>query len=59
LFHAAWAATHTKQTHLAAQFKRVVRIKGKKRALIAVGHIINGQDLRAESQGSARRRGPS
>jgi len=40
LFQAAWVATHTKQTHLAAQFKRVVRIIGKKSALIAVGHSI-------------------
>ncbi len=40
MFQTAWAATHTKQTHLSAQFKRVVRIKGKKRALIAVGHSI-------------------
>jgi transposase len=40
LIQAAWAATHTKQTYLAAQFKRLVRVKGKKRALIAVGHSI-------------------
>jgi transposase len=40
LIQAGWAATHTKQTYLAAQFRRLVRIKGKKRALIAVGHSI-------------------
>ena len=40
LIQAAWAATHTKQTYLAAQFKRLVRVKGKKRALVAVGHSI-------------------
>ncbi len=40
LIQAAWAATHTKQTYLAAQFQRLVRVKGKKRALIAVGHSI-------------------
>jgi len=40
LIQAAWAATHTKQTYLAAQFRRLVRVKGKKRALIAVGHSI-------------------
>jgi transposase len=38
LIQAAWAATHTKQTYLAPQFRRLVRVKGKKRALIAVGH---------------------
>jgi transposase len=40
LIQAAWAATHTKQAYLAAQFKRLVRVKGKKRALVAVGHSI-------------------
>ena len=40
LIQAAWAATHTKQTYLAAQFRRLVRVKGKKRALVAVGHSI-------------------
>ena len=36
----AEASPHTKQTYLAAQFRRLVRVKGKKRALIAVGHSI-------------------
>jgi transposase len=40
LIRAAWAATYTKQTYLPAQFKRLVRVTGKKRALIAVGHSI-------------------
>jgi len=40
LVQAAWAATHTKQTYLAAQYKRLVKRKGKNRALVAVGHSI-------------------
>ena len=40
LIQSAWAASHTKQTYLAAQFRRLVRTKGQKRALVAVGHSI-------------------
>src|SRR5262249_46306970 len=40
LVQAAWAATHTKETYLAAQYRRLVKRKGKSRALIAVGHSI-------------------
>ncbi len=40
LVQAAWAATHTKETYLAAQYKRLVKHKGKNRALVAVGHSI-------------------
>ena len=40
LIQAAWAATHTKKTYLTAQFRRLVKYKGKKRALVAVGHSI-------------------
>lgn len=40
LVQAAWAATHTKGTYLAAQYKRLVGRKGKNRALVAVGHSI-------------------
>lgn len=40
LTQAAWSATRTKGTYLAAQYKRLVRHKGKQRALIAVGHSI-------------------
>jgi transposase len=40
LTQAAWAATHTKQTYLAAQYRRLVKPKGKKRALVAVGHSL-------------------
>jgi transposase len=40
LVQAAWAATRTKETYLAAQYKRLVKRKGKNRALVAVGHSI-------------------
>ena len=40
LIQSAWAASHTKQTYLAAQYRRLVRTKGQKRALVAVGHSI-------------------
>ena len=40
LVQAAWAATHTKETYLAAQYWRLVKYKGKHRALVAVGHSI-------------------
>jgi transposase len=40
LVQAAWAATHTKETYLAAQYTRLVKRKGKNRALVAVGHSI-------------------
>lgn len=40
LVQAAWAATHTKDTYLSAQYRRLVRRMGKKKALVAVGHSI-------------------
>jgi transposase len=40
LTQAAWAASHSKGTYLQAQFRRLVGKRGKKRALIAVGHSI-------------------
>ena len=40
LVQAAWAASHQKGTYLAAQYKRLVKRRGKKKALIAVGHSI-------------------
>jgi transposase len=42
LCQAAWAASHTKATYLAARFRRLAARKGKKRALGAVGHSILG-----------------
>ncbi len=40
LTQAAWAASHTKDTYLASQYKRLARRRGKKRALVAVGHTL-------------------
>jgi transposase len=40
LVQAAHAATHTKDTYLAAQYRRLAGRRGKKRALMAVAHSI-------------------
>jgi transposase len=40
LVQAAWAASHAKKSYLASQYHRLVGRRGKKRALIAVGHSI-------------------
>lgn len=40
LTEAAWAASHTKDTYLASQYRRLAGKRGKKRALVAVGHTI-------------------
>jgi len=40
LVQAAWAASHTKHSYLAAQYRRLVGRRGKKRALVAVGHSL-------------------
>ena len=40
LVQAAWAASHTKGTYLAARYRRLTARRGKKRALVAVGHTI-------------------
>ena len=40
LCQAAWAASHTKETYLAARFHRLAARKGKKRAIVAVAHTI-------------------
>ena len=40
LTHAAWAATRTKNTYLATQFRRLTTRLGKNRALVAVGRSI-------------------
>jgi transposase len=42
LVQAAWVASHQKETYLAAQYKRLVKRMGKKKALVAVGHTILG-----------------
>jgi transposase len=40
LVQVAWAASHTKKTYLSAQYRRLASRRGKKRALVAVGHTI-------------------
>jgi transposase len=40
LTEAAWAASHSKKSYLAAQFHRLAGRRGKKRALLAVAHSI-------------------
>ncbi len=40
LVQAAWAASHTKGTYLSAQYRRLARRRGRKRALVAVGHSL-------------------
>ena len=37
---AAWAATRTKNTFYSARYHRLAARRGKKRALVAVGHSI-------------------
>jgi transposase len=40
LVQVAWAASHTKHSYLSAQYRRLAGRRGKKRALVAVGHTI-------------------
>lgn len=40
LVQVAWAASHTKDTYLAAQYHRLAGRRGKKRALVALGHTL-------------------
>ncbi len=40
LVQAAWAASHSKKTYLASQYRRLAGRRGKKRALVAVGHSM-------------------
>lgn len=40
LVQAAWAASHTTGTYLAAQYRRLAKRRGRKRALVAVGHTL-------------------
>jgi transposase len=40
LTEAAWAASHSKHSYLASQYRRLAARRGKKRGLIAVGHSI-------------------
>jgi transposase len=40
LIQAAWAAARSKDTYLSAQYQRLVRRRGKKKAVVAVAHSI-------------------
>lgn len=40
LNQSAWAASHTKNTYLSAQYRRLASRRGKKRAIVAVGHTM-------------------
>lgn len=40
LAEAAWAASHAKDSYLSAQYHRLAPRRGKKRALLAVGHTL-------------------
>lgn len=40
LTEAAWAASHSKKTYFGAQYSRIARRRGKKRAIIAVAHSL-------------------
>jgi len=40
LTQAAWAASHTKNTYLSAQYRRLAVRRGRKKALVAVAHSI-------------------
>jgi transposase len=40
LVQAAWAASHTQGTYLAAPYRRLAKRRGRKRALVAVGHTL-------------------
>src|SRR5262245_780278 len=40
LVQAAWAASHAKETYLAAHYRRLAAHRGKKRALVGLGHTL-------------------
>ena len=40
LTQAAWAASHSKKTYLSSQYRRLAGRRGKKRAIVAVGHTL-------------------
>lgn len=40
LSEAAWGASRTKNTHLSVKYKKLAARRGKKRAIVAVGHTI-------------------
>lgn len=40
LTEAAWAASRTKGTYLSSKYKKLAARRGKKRAIVAIGHTI-------------------
>lgn len=36
----SWAASHTKNTYLSAHYKRIARRRGRKKAIVALGHTM-------------------
>lgn len=40
LCQAAWGASHTKGTYVSALYRRIAKRRGKKRAIVALGHTI-------------------
>ena len=40
LVQAAWAASHTRNSYLATRYRLLARRRGKKRALVALGHTL-------------------
>jgi transposase len=40
LCQAAWGASHTKDTYMSAHYRRIAKRRGKKRAIVALGHTI-------------------
>jgi transposase len=40
LVQAGWAASHTKETYLSAQYHRLAQRRGRKRAVVALGHTL-------------------
>lgn len=40
LAEAGWAASHTRNTYLSARYRNLARRRGRKRAILAVGHTI-------------------
>jgi transposase len=40
LVQAAWSSSHMKETYLAAQYRRLIGRRGKKRAIVAVAHSL-------------------
>jgi transposase len=53
LVQAAWAASRTKQTYLSAYYRRLAARRGRKRALVALGHTLLGIMYQLLRQGTS------